>query len=107
MQTFLFVPFGTTDYILQAEMACDCCGVYNPGLHSVNVPCGVRASVITASSDNVILCATSHLVATVSLSSVSPVKLDIYALEIPPLLVISCSHPQITTDSTLLFYGIY
>ncbi|XP_062951092.1 olfactory receptor 5T1-like [Cynocephalus volans] len=101
-QMFLFVTFGTTECILLAAMAYDrYVAIYNPLLYSVSMSPRVYMPLIIASYVGGTLTATTHTVATFSLSFCGSNEIRHFFCDIPPLLDISCSDTH--TNQLLLF----
>ncbi|XP_008590443.1 PREDICTED: olfactory receptor 5T1-like [Galeopterus variegatus] len=104
-QMFLFVTLGTTECFLLAAMAYDrYVAIYNPLLYSVSMSPRVYLSLIVASYVGGILHATTHTVATFTLSFCGSNEIKHIFCDIPPLLAISCSDTH--TNQLLLFYFV-
>ncbi|XP_062951542.1 olfactory receptor 5T2-like [Cynocephalus volans] len=104
-QIFLATTFGTTECFLLAAMAYDrYVAIYNPLLYSVSMSPRVYVPLIVASYFGGILHATTHTVATFSLSFCGSNEIRHIFCDIPPLLAISCSDTH--TNQLLLFYFV-
>ncbi|CAO2596690.1 Olfactory receptor 1094 [Lemmus lemmus] len=102
---FLFVTFGTTECFLLAAMAYDrYVAIYNPLLYAVSMSPRVYLPLILASYVGGIMHATTHTVATFSLSFCASNVVRHVFCDIPPLLAISCSNTHI--NQLLLFYCV-
>ncbi|XP_062971811.1 olfactory receptor 5T2-like [Cynocephalus volans] len=102
-QMFLAVSLGTTECFLLAAMAYDrYVAIYNPLLYSLSMSPRVYLPLMVASYVGGILHATTHTVATFSLSFCGSNEIRHIFCDIPPLLAISCS--DIHTNQLLLFY---
>ncbi|XP_037007200.2 olfactory receptor 5T2-like [Artibeus jamaicensis] len=104
-QMFLAVTFGTTECFLLAAMAYDrYVAIYNPLLYSVSMSPRVYVPLIIASYIAGIVNASTHTVATFSLSFCASNEIRHIFCDIPPLLAISCSDTD--TNQLLLFYFV-
>ncbi|XP_053515193.1 olfactory receptor 5T2-like [Artibeus jamaicensis] len=104
-QMFLAVTFGTTECFLLAAMAYDrYVAIYNPLLYSVSMSPRVYVPLIIASYIGGIVNASTHTVATFSLSFCASNEIRHVFCDIPPLLAISCSDTD--TNQLLLFYFV-
>ncbi|KAH0506580.1 Olfactory receptor 1094 [Microtus ochrogaster] len=104
-EMFLFVTFGTTECFLLAAMAYDrYVAIYNPLLYAVSMSPRVYLPLILASYAGGIMHATTHTVATFSLSFCASNVVRHVFCDIPPLLAISCSNTHI--NQLLLFYCV-
>ncbi|XP_062951105.1 olfactory receptor 5T1-like [Cynocephalus volans] len=104
-QMFLFVTLGTTECFLLAAMAYDrYVAIYNPLLYSVSMSPRVYVPLMLASYISGILHATTHTVATFSLSFCGSNEIRHIFCDIPSLLAISCSDTH--TNQLLLFYFV-
>ncbi|XP_042639389.1 olfactory receptor 1102-like [Orycteropus afer afer] len=104
-QMWLLVTFGSTECFLLAAMAYDrYVAIYNPLLYSVNMSPRVYVPLITASYVSGILNATTHTVATFSISFCASKEIRHVFCDIPPLLALSCSDTHI--NELLLFYFV-
>ncbi|XP_053515188.1 olfactory receptor 5T2-like [Artibeus jamaicensis] len=104
-QMFLGVTFGTTECFLLAAMAYDrYVAIYNPLLYSVSMSPRVSVTLIIASYIGGIVNASTHTVATFSLSFCASNEIRHVFCDIPPLLAISCSDTHI--NQLLLFYFV-
>ncbi|XP_057618681.1 olfactory receptor 1094-like [Chionomys nivalis] len=104
-EMFLFVTFGTMECFLLAAMAYDhYVAIYNPLLYAVSMSPRVYLLLILASYAGGIMHATTHTVATFSLSFCASNVVRHVFCDIPPLLAISCSNTHI--NKLLLFYCV-
>ncbi|XP_053515191.1 olfactory receptor 5T2-like [Artibeus jamaicensis] len=104
-QMFLGVTFGTTECFLLAAMAYDrYVAIYNPLLYSVSMSPRVYVPLIIASYIGGIVNASTHTVATFSLSFCASNEIRHVFCDILPLLAISCSDTHI--NQLLLFYFV-
>ncbi|XP_041536300.1 olfactory receptor 1094 [Microtus oregoni] len=104
-EMFLFVTFGTMECFLLAAMAYDrYVAIYNPLLYAVSMSPRVYLPLILASYAGGIMHATTHTVATFSLSFCASNVVRHVFCDIPPLLAISCSNTHI--NQLLLFYCV-
>ncbi|XP_053515184.1 olfactory receptor 5T2-like [Artibeus jamaicensis] len=104
-QMFVVATFGTAECFLLAAMAYDrYVAIYNPLLYSVSMSPRVYVPLIIASYIGGIVNASTHTVATFSLSFCASNEIRHVFCDIPPLLAISCSDTHI--NQLLLFYFV-